>query len=190
MNINILIFLVVVFIIYVLSTLELRQGLFIIIGLILAILYADMKSQSIPIERFEDQPNISFAGDIDTTKQQFYRPLRSIPGEIDNEDVINNALHRYGQTYYTNNNAPSSANPSDDFHVHSNMYDQSHGYNMDEQLSRFNAHRQTLNKRAIDGTVRTTKNRFAKYFAGELAESENREWWNNESRDYATYGYN
>ena len=54
---------------------------------------------------------------------------------------------------------------------------------MDDKLARKQQHRADINKRAIDGRVRATKNLYEKYFANELAENEARDWWDGEASD-------
>jgi hypothetical protein len=58
--------------------------------------------------------------------------------------------------------------------------------NIDDKLSRGQMHRSLMNKRAIDGTVRATRNQFDKYFVNELDENEKREWWNHQADDVET----
>jgi hypothetical protein len=60
------------------------------------------------------------------------------------------------------------------------------GYNADEALARKQQHRSSMNKRAIDGAVRSTRNIYQKYFTDELNENEEREWWTAEAQPIET----
>lgn len=53
----------------------------------------------------------------------------------------------------------------------------------DDKLTRRQQHISLMNKRAIDGAVRATKNQFSKYFQNELNEASAREWWDDEEED-------
>lgn len=58
------------------------------------------------------------------------------------------------------------------------------GTDADELLARAQQHIAGRNKRAIDGAVRHTANSFSKYFANELQETVEREWWSHEADTY------
>jgi hypothetical protein len=59
------------------------------------------------------------------------------------------------------------------------MFDTSAGSNMnvDEQIARKSQHRGQLNRRAIDGNVRGTRQTYDKIYQRELDSNENRVWW-------------
>lgn len=57
---------------------------------------------------------------------------------------------------------------------------------VDESLARKMQHRGAMNKKAIDGAVRTTKNKFAQLFRNELDENEGRYWWSAQAVDIET----
>lgn len=57
---------------------------------------------------------------------------------------------------------------------------------VDESLARKMQHRGAMNKKAIDGAVRTTKNKFAQIFRNELDENESQDWWSAQAVDIET----
>jgi len=59
-------------------------------------------------------------------------------------------------------------------------------FSIDDKLARKQHHRADMNKKAIDGAVRTTKANFERFFANELAENESRDWWDAEAKDLET----
>lgn len=115
---------------------------------------------------------------------------------IDNSDLIEDFMQKSSSIFQPNTaqgvTATSSAYHSN-FTLHEpGMFLQystpinSRGYTADEGMSRLQQHRSSINKRAIDGAVRTTKNRFAKFFANELDENEKRVWYSAEAADIET----
>lgn len=57
---------------------------------------------------------------------------------------------------------------------------------VDESLARKMQHRGAMNKKAIDGAVRTTKNKFVKLFQNELDENEKQDWWSAQANEIET----
>lgn len=57
---------------------------------------------------------------------------------------------------------------------------------VDESLARKMQHRGAMNKKAIDGAVRTTKNKFQQLFRNELDENEGQNWWSAQAQDIET----
>ena len=56
----------------------------------------------------------------------------------------------------------------------------------DELVARKQQHNLGLSRRAIDGAVRSTRNKFDKYFQNELTENEGRVWWSSEASEADT----
>jgi hypothetical protein len=115
---------------------------------------------------------------------------------IDNSDVVQGYLQK-GSSIFQPGTAQgvtttSSANHSNFTLAQPGMYNQysvplnPRGYTADEALARKQQHRGNMNKRAIDGMVRSTRNVFQKYFTDELKENENREWWTAEAQPIET----
>ena len=116
--------------------------------------------------------------------------LNNKKSELDNSDVIKKA----SSSFVTLNDPPLSITNNA---AMSNFYNKmgghvdnysnftipinDHGITLDEALARKQAHRSLMNKRAIDGSVRTTKKMFEKFFQQELNENEKRVWWSSES---------
>ena len=55
--------------------------------------------------------------------------------------------------------------------------------NIDDKMARKQHHRAEMNKKAIDGAVRTGRNYFERFFANELAESGTYPWWEGDATD-------
>jgi hypothetical protein len=55
--------------------------------------------------------------------------------------------------------------------------------NMDDKMARKQHHRADMNKKAIDGAVRTNRDYFERFFGNELPENEAREWWEGDALD-------
>lgn len=124
------------------------------------------------------------------------------PDEYDNADVVTRFITGGADTY-----VPEEASSQSYYKVHNLAYPKHPGYEMgagsdllygqsvplnenginnDDKLSRGQMHRSQMNKRAIDGTVRATRNKFDKYFGNELDENEKREWWSHQADDVQT----
>jgi hypothetical protein len=143
--------------------------------------------------------NITVSNDVDSTYQMqsdlFYGDTKT----IDNSDVINTSLLR-GSSLFLPNHAQgvtttSSAllssftlaepDPITNTLSYTTPMDDS-AYNLDQALARKQQHRSAMNKKAIDGAVRSTKNAFQRVFKNELAETEARDWWSSEATDFET----
>lgn len=90
--------------------------------------------------------------------------------ELDNSDEVMNLLNKNSTTSDFLNSSPIS----------------DEGLDLDHAIMQKTAHTNNLNKRAIDGRVRTTKKLYEKYFENELAEQEDREWWSAEASPIET----
>lgn len=122
--------------------------------------------------------------------------------ELDNGDVVTQFLTGGANTY-----VPGEVKSANYYSVHDLAYPKHPGQemgagsdllygngvplneraiNMDDKLSRGQKHIAQINKRAIDGAVRATRNQFDKYFANELDEAEKREWWGGQAEDNET----
>lgn len=55
--------------------------------------------------------------------------------------------------------------------------------NIDDKMARKQHHRADMNKKAIDGAVRSTRDKFERFFANELPENEARDWWGGDAMD-------
>jgi len=122
--------------------------------------------------------------------------------ELDNGDVVTQFLTGGANTY-----VPGEVKSANYYSVHDLAYPKHPGQEMgegsdllygnsvplneraitmDDKLSRGQKHRAQMNKRAIDGAVRATRNQFDKYFVNELDENEKREWWGGQAEDNET----
>jgi len=159
----------------------------------------NMLSLDIDNTRFSEYGNISLSDDIDSTYQRrsdlsFGDTSREA---IDNSDVVESALLRgsslflpnHSQGVTTTSSALSSSftlgepDPINGTLSYDTPMDDS-AYNLDQALARKQQHRSSMNKRAIDGAVRSTKNLYKRTFKNELAENEAREWWSAEATDF------
>jgi hypothetical protein len=157
---------------------------------------------------FSKYGNISLRNDIDTMKQQKLDMNITPSNDIDNSDVVASVVGR-GNTVFqpagtgsTTSNAGqmskfSLAGPSGlPYLDESPAYDiaQVDKNSLDELLTRAAVHRGSLAKRSLDGYVRSTRNIYQKYFADELNENSNREWWGNTGdkleTDFTAYDIN
>ena len=59
-------------------------------------------------------------------------------------------------------------------------------YDLNEALTRKNQQSGSLNKRAKDGYIRSTKALYEKYFKNELDYQESKDWWSVEAQDFET----
>lgn len=122
--------------------------------------------------------------------------------EMDNADVVTRFITGGADTYIPEEASSQSYNkvydlaypkhPGYEMGAGSDLlYGQSvplneNAINNDDKLSRGQMHRSLMNKRAIDGAVRATRNQFDKYFGNELDENEKREWWSHQADDVET----
>jgi hypothetical protein len=123
--------------------------------------------------------------------------------ELDNADVVNQFITGGAQTHVTGEVTSANfyevrdlvypkkagerigyAKPDIVYGSHLPLNDEA--ISIDDKLTRGQIHRSEMNKRAIDGAVRSTRDQFNKYFANELPEAEAAEWWNNQAEDAET----
>jgi hypothetical protein len=146
-------------------------------------------------EHMESHPDDQ---EIDST-QQLFRPSSddSNKSTIDNSDIIDAAIMR-GSSLFLPNNSPGVTATSSAGMSAFTLGEHSHevynaiqpindaAYNVDQALARKQQHRSNINKKAVDGAVRSTKNLYQRLFQNELRENSEREWWNAESTDFET----
>lgn len=86
-------------------------------------------------------------------------PRLGAPWAIDNSDVVDNVIS-YSRGLYD--------------------YDPNYeAIDSDDLLAKKQEHRAQINKKAIDGRVKSTREIYDKYFAAEFDEEESHEWWGN-----------
>lgn len=149
--------------------------------------------------RYSEYGNISMARDIDSLAQ---RPIDlDLPqdGPIDNSDTVEDAIEKHSSNFqpdrahgfsstnsaYLSNMTLGEPNPTTaslSYRVPLNDA----AYDLDESLSRGQQYRASINKRAIDGAVRHTRNSFKRVFSNELNENEKRVWYSAEAEDLET----
>ncbi len=120
--------------------------------------------------------------DIDSLEQT--KPNIVGSDVLDNSDEVNNYIYK----------GPHAHIPHESDFLNSHGFNQvplTDGMDLDQALAHKKIHTDSINKRALDGRVRTTKKLYEKYFIDELNEQENREWWSAESSpietDYNAY---
>lgn len=115
--------------------------------------------------------------------------------EIDNSDAVEEAISRGNSVFQPSMqgvSATSSAmlssfnmaepGPMPEYKIPLN----NRATTVDESISRKQQHRGGMNKKAIDGVVRNTKNAYKRCFLNELDENEHKVWWSAESNDVET----
>jgi hypothetical protein len=145
--------------------------------------------------------NISWEDDAGYVTQTD-RDLAMESDDLDNTDVV----RAYTEGGVSRTHMPLEATSSDFHSVRQLAYNKHPGYNtgegpgdllyseyqvplsdrainMDDKMARKQHHRADMNKKAIDGAVRSTRDKFDKYFANELPENESREWWGGDALD-------
>ena len=140
--------------------------------------------------------NISTSEDIDMTKQElskmdfglFDKSNNKGPNNIDNSDVIEMAITRGTTLFQPNGGGFSPLKGIVDVPNKFSEYDipLSGKQNVDEMMSRKQQQRASMNKRALDGSVRATRDLYCKYFQEELDENEHRVWYSSEAQDMET----
>lgn len=158
--------------------------------------------------RFSEYGNISMMSDVDSTYQRRADLVlsgssgssgKSPIDDIDNSDVVDSALLKHSSLFlpahatgvtptssaYMSNFTLGEPDPATASIQYTVPLDDS-AFNLDQALARGQQHRASINKRAIDGAVRATKNLYKRVFGNELAENENREWWSSQSTDFET----
>lgn len=121
-----------------------------------------------------------------------------IPGEddsyIDNSDVVEQSISGGDSVFQPmmQGTSATSAGQLGNFAMgrpgKSVLHDipQTNLASADELIARKQAHNLDLSRRAIEGTVRSTRNKFDKYFQNELAECEGLVWWSAEASEADT----
>lgn len=152
--------------------------------------------------------NISMSRDVDTLGQLMPTDLElDKSSEIDNSDVVQRVMlksdthhHPLAGPGFTSSNTPYT-NPyflhekDDRYPLPEHSYPiNDTGMTLDEALAIKQNHIGTMNKRAIDGTVRNkTRDYYQKFFTNELDENASREWWSNShtgmETDFRPYDY-
>jgi hypothetical protein len=142
--------------------------------------------------------NISTSGNVDTLFQRHTDlDMTDVKADdLDNSDIVQEAIQR-GSSIFQPNTAQGTTASQAGYHsnfklAQPGMYMEysvpinPRGYSADEALARLQQHRAEINKKAIDGAVRSTRNVFEKYFVNELNENEDREWWSAEAQSFET----
>jgi len=155
---------------------------------------------------------VNSTNDLQVEDQRYPNELRPVGeksdyrfenDEIDNGDVVNQFV-----TGGANSHVSGEITSSNFYNVHDLAYPKKAGekigyakpdlvygshlplnndaISIDDKLTRGQIHRSEMNKRAIDGQVRATRDKFSKYFTDELGEAEASEWWNNQAEDEET----
>ena len=136
--------------------------------------------------------NISMSDDIDSWKQRNHDMSIPESDTIDMSDIVESVIQR-GTSDYQPANSEGVTTTSSAYHNHLKLGEPGNqlaeymvpanesGYNLDQALARKQQHIGSINKRAIDGMVRNTKNVFARTLQNELNENAEREWWSAES---------
>jgi hypothetical protein len=153
--------------------------------------------------RFSEFGNISLIDDIDSTHQRradlIIPSTPDVEEDLDNGDMVGASMLKHSSLFLPNNAqgvTPTSSAYMSSFTLgepdpgtasiqYSVPLDDS-GFNLDQALARGQQHRASINKRAIDGAVRATKNLYKRVFGNELAEHEEREWWGAQSTTFET----
>ena len=138
------------------------------------------------VDPYSKYGNISLDGDIDMSEQEVIDPSLTGNGtaRFDNSDAIaavisggTTLFHPDGRGFSPTSN---HGNVPERF---SSQYDipLSGKQNLDERFARKQQQRSDINKRAIDGSVRATRELYNKYFTEELNENEERVWYSAEA---------
>jgi len=145
--------------------------------------------------------NISVMNDIDKlSHRNADMEYNNISDLYDNSDIIDSVIHNHSSTFQPNH-AQGVTPTTSAYHSNFKLAEPGRtdvdnleymtplndkAISADEALARKQQHRASINKRAIDGAVRTTKNKFQRIFQDELDENEEREWWSAESTKFET----
>jgi hypothetical protein len=138
--------------------------------------------------------NIRESEDIDSMDQRLYDLSFSNDGKLDNADIVEETLMRGNAVFQpnqagvstTSNAQLSKFNLGEPGVMSEYNLPQTNSVGADEMLARKQQHRASINKKAIDGHIRSTKNIYQKYFANELDENEHRVWWSDEASEITT----
>jgi hypothetical protein len=147
---------------------------------------------------FSQYGNIGTSNNVDTLFQRNtdLDMTNVAPDDLDNSDFVQEYIQK-GSSIFQPNTAQGVTASSSAYHsnfklAQPGMYMEysvpinPRGYNADEALARKQQHRASINKRAIDGAVRSTRNIFNRFFQNELSENEEREWWSAEAQNFET----
>lgn len=120
--------------------------------------------------------------------QNYGTPIIEHNENIDNSDNIETAITRGTSLFFPNSIGftPTAIMPDMPSHWKDYNIPLSGQQDLDERLATKQQQRSNLNKIAIDGSVRSTKNIYEKYFNEELQENEDRVWWSSESQPIET----
>jgi hypothetical protein len=141
--------------------------------------------------------NVSVSNDIDSMEQ---RPIQLDVGSskdfIDNSDIVELIVQGGDNTFMPSAGIPVSSTSSAEMSTFTlgapsglpymddaagyDIPSSGRGYNLDELLAKKQMHRGAMNKKALTGAVRSTRNIYQKYFQNELSENAGRVWWSNE----------
>lgn len=132
--------------------------------------------------------------DLDLTTQEVYPNYNNFKKNIDNGDVIEAALTGGTSMFQVGkklNYSPLAGsigtnNVTRFPKLQSPYLVLSGQQNVDEMLARKQQQRSLQNKQSLDGSFRSTKNCYKKYFNEELNENEHRVWWSHEAQDMET----
>lgn len=139
--------------------------------------------------------NIAESRDLDSMDQRIYdQKFGNENDNIDNADIVEEALARGNAVFQpnrvgvstTNNAQLSNFNLGEPGIMSEYNIPQTNTITADEMLARKQQHRASINKKAIDGKIRSTKNIYKKYFENELEENERRVWWSAEAAEFST----
>ena len=120
--------------------------------------------------------------------------------EIDNSDIVEQALNKNPTVYNSGQYSPSATSTEQlkgftlgepDSINYAGLSNITNGkaYTADEAMARKQMHRGAHNKKTIDGVVRNTKNMYKRLYTGELENNEKREWWSADATDFETDFY-
>ncbi len=149
------------------------------------------------------QGNISWEDDAGPVTQTD-RDILMESNDFDNSDIVSAYTEGASQTH-----VPLEGSSSDFHSVHQLAYPKHPGYetgdgptdlmyseyqvplsdraiNMDDKIARKQHHRADMNKKAIDGAVRATRDQFKRFFSNELAEADAEPWWEGGDTDKET----
>lgn len=142
--------------------------------------------------------NIGTSNNVDTLYQRHtdLDMTNVAPDDLDNSDFVQDAMQK-GSSIFQPNTAQGVTASRAAYHsnftlAQPGMYMEysvpinPRGYNADEALARKQQHRADINKKAIDGAVRSTRNIFNRFFQNELQENENNDWWSAEAAEFET----
>jgi hypothetical protein len=142
--------------------------------------------------------NIGTSSDVDTLFQRHtdLDMTNVAPDDLDNSDFVQDSMQK-GSSIFQPNTAQGVTASQAAYHSNFKLAQPGlymeysvpinpRGYTADEALARKQQHRADINKKAIDGAVRSTRNIYERFFQNELNENENTEWWSAEAAEFET----